>query len=99
MLNVICSYIRMIISGLITNIVEWNVNKCLYFMVDCHLNILKISSTILKLCCEVMHEGHEVCCDDRNKSCYGKISCPLGWFLFAIHYYSFLIEPLETKFL
>ena len=62
----------------------------LYFLVDCHLNILKISSIILKLCCEIMHEGHKVCCDDRNKSCYGIISCPLGWFCLPFTVTAFL---------
>ena len=50
----------------------------MYFLIDYHLNILKISSIILKLCCEIIHEGHKVCCDGRNKSCCGIISCPLG---------------------
>ena len=61
--------------------------------------VLKISSVILQLCCEIMHEGHKVCCNGRNKLCCDKKSCPLGWFLFAIHYCSFLIESFETKLL
>ena len=39
---------------------------------------------ILKLCCEIMHEVHKVCCNDGNKSCYGKSNWST-WMSFVCH--------------
>ena len=55
----------------VENVVEWNVDNFLHFTVDHHINMPTMSYRKASLV-NIIHEGHKVCCDGRNKSCYGK---------------------------